>query len=145
MKMIDFDVNKNLEELEGEIWEDVPLKEKTSLIGRALQLRRRPLKKFSKDDLRFMIGQEIGLRFLIPIAIDTLAKNPLTQGIYYEGDLLSSILEVNQKFWQENPQLWWGVEEIVYEAELIVENFRKEIEPKIKHFRQFEPKIMENE
>lgn len=143
--MSNFDINKNLEELEDEIWEDVPTEEKSNLIGRALQLRRRPLKKFSNDDLRFMIGQEIGLKYLVPLAIEILIENPLAQGVYYEGDLLSSVLEVNQNFWRENPQLWRQVEEIAYESELIVENFVKEIVPKIKHFRQFEPKIIEDE
>ena len=143
--MSNFDINKNLEELEDEIWEDIPTEEKSDLIGRALQLRRRPLNKFCNDDLRFMIGQEIGLTFLVPLAIEILIENPLAQGAYYEGDLLSSVLEVNQNFWREDPQLWWEVEEIAYESELIVENFLKDVVPKIKHFGQFEPKIIEDE
>lgn len=141
----DLDPTKSLEELEKNILEEVSPDDKTPLINRALQLYRRPLNHFSKDDLRFMIGQEIGLKFLIPLAIETLVENPLAQGVYYEGDLLSSVLSVNQEFWRENPHLWWEVEEIVYEAELIVENFQKNIVPEIKRFREFAPEVKKNE
>lgn len=141
----DFDLTKSLEALEKNVLEEVSPDDKTPLINRALQLYRRPLNQFSTDDLRFMIGQEIGLNFLIPLAVEILVQNPLAQGVYYEGDLLSSVLSVNRNFWQKNPHLWWELEEIIYEAELIVENFQKNIAPEIKRFREFAPEIKKNE
>ena len=53
-----------------------------------------------------MIGQEIGLYFLMPLAIETLTDNIFAEGDYYEGDLLKNVLEVNTKFWDDNKNYW---------------------------------------
>lgn len=53
-----------------------------------------------------MIGQEIGLRFLMPRAIDVVKNNPLAEGDFYPGDLLQSILKTKLIFWQKQPELW---------------------------------------
>lgn len=39
-----------------------------------------------------MIGQEIALPYLIPLAIDVLQQEPLAEGDFYRGDLLASVI-----------------------------------------------------
>ena len=41
----------------------------SSLVKNCYRLRRVPLKHFRIEDLRLMIGQEIGLKYLLPIAL----------------------------------------------------------------------------
>jgi hypothetical protein len=53
-----------------------------------------------------MIGQNIGLPFLIPIAIKQLAKNILAEGDYYEGDLLKAVLTSEHVYWKNNIKNW---------------------------------------
>ncbi|HLM01017.1 MAG TPA: contact-dependent growth inhibition system immunity protein [Pyrinomonadaceae bacterium] len=143
MRAEDFDRNQTLEQLISK-----SQKENWNLLnGRAWQLFQKPLNEFSKDDLRFMIERETGLEFLIPVAIDILAENPLARGIYYgAGDLLHSVLNIAPAFWKENPNLWFEVEEIAYDAELLVEYFQKNVAPALKNFRQSAPtQLPENE
>ena len=52
-----------------------------------------------------MIGQQIGLQHLIPLAIDELSRNPLVAGDLYPGDLLASVLRAEPAFWRANPKL----------------------------------------
>ena len=74
------------------------------LIPTIERLRSLPLIEFTIEDLRIMIGQGIGLKFLIPIAIERLNENLFVEGDYYEGDLLQMVLEVDESFWHDNKE-----------------------------------------
>ena len=50
-----------------------------------------------------MIGQNIGLAYLIPLALEKLRKRPLAEGDYYPGDLLTNVLRANPIFWRDHP------------------------------------------
>jgi hypothetical protein len=47
-----------------------------------------------------MMGQSIGLEFLIPLAIEVLQENPFAEGDFYPVDLLSVVMQVGAGFWQ---------------------------------------------
>jgi hypothetical protein len=52
-----------------------------------------------------MIGQQIALNRLVPLALDRLRLDPLTEGDYYPGDLLASILRADATVWEWSPDL----------------------------------------
>lgn len=60
-----------------------------------------------------MIGQEIGLYFLIPLAIETLTDNLFAEGDMYEGDLLKNVLDVDTKFWDDNKNYWQQLNDLI--------------------------------
>ncbi len=60
-----------------------------------------------------MIGQNIGLKFLVPLALKYLHARPLAEGDFYPGDLLVSLLRAEVVFWKENPALCKEVHLIV--------------------------------
>lgn len=96
---------KSLEALEKVIVSQ-PQNEESSLIKTCNQLRKKPIQEFTIEDLRLMIGQEIGLEFLIPLAIEKLTLDILAEGDYYEGDLLKSVINVHSTFWKEHKSYW---------------------------------------
>jgi hypothetical protein len=96
--------SKTLECLEGSIWGDPEYE--SQLVLTCHSLRKKQLKDFDIEDLRIMIGQNIGLRFLMPLAIDRLKENILAEGDYYEGDLLSAVLQSNQSYWKVECENW---------------------------------------
>lgn len=49
-----------------------------------------------------MIGQQIGLKWLLPMAVEILEREPLAEGDLYAGDLLASVLRVDTDFWTEH-------------------------------------------
>ncbi len=77
----------------------------TPLIKRCHQLRTKPLKDFTVEDLRIMIGQQIALNRLVPLALDRLQRDPLVEGDYYPGDLLASVLRADAAVWEWSPDL----------------------------------------
>ena len=60
-----FDRQKSLQELEQDNWGEPPYN--SYLVTTIHRLRRKPLAEFATEDLRIMIGQRIGLPFLIPL------------------------------------------------------------------------------
>ncbi|WP_336518008.1 contact-dependent growth inhibition system immunity protein [Pollutibacter soli] len=91
---------KTLENLEKDYWGEPGYD--SNLVITCHKLRKKPLDEFSIGDLRIMIGQNIGLKFLIPIAIDELRKNILAEGDFYPGDLLQAVLHSEADFWKDN-------------------------------------------
>jgi hypothetical protein len=75
------------------------------MVRRCHALRSKPIDEFTVEDLRLMIQQQIGLRYLVPIALQHLREDPLAEGDFYPGDLLAAILRVDGDFWQQKPDL----------------------------------------
>jgi hypothetical protein len=83
-----------LEMLEGDIW---PAPEFTShVVTTCHELRKKQLCDFTIEDLRLMIGQSIGLKYLLPKAMEFIAENPFAEGDFYEGDLLLAVVKTSQ-------------------------------------------------
>lgn len=96
---------KSLENLEN-IFCDKTSEDEGYLINTCKNLRKKPLNDFSIEDLRIMIGQDIGLKYLIPLALEVLNKNILAEGDLYDGDLLKSVLLSNKEYWKTEVNNW---------------------------------------
>jgi hypothetical protein len=95
--------NRTLEDIDGQKW-GAPEAD-TSLAQDVHRLRRVPLRLFQPADLRVMIAQRVGLPYLVPRALGCLAADPFLESDYYPGDLLVFVAELDDAFWQANPQL----------------------------------------
>ena len=100
MKIENSPINDSLESLEKCVWPPLDSSESSYLVQTCHTLRKKHLKDFSIEDFRIMIGQNIGLNFLIPLAIDILKSNILAEGDFYEGDLLKSVLTSDKEYWR---------------------------------------------
>ena len=80
---------KTLENLVADIRTALDSDEGSYLIKTCNSLCKKPLQDFTTEDLRVMIGQEKGLDFLIPLAIETLKNDLFAEGDMYEGDFFS--------------------------------------------------------
>jgi len=127
-----FDKAKSLEELESKKMEKPDFQ--SSLTLSVYRLWSTPLHLYSTEDLRLMIGQNISLKYLLPIAIDKLTENPFVEGDFHYGDLLWSVLNVESTFWELHPQMYQEVLETVSGLSSILE----EIIESIKKFEELE-------
>ena len=107
-------LDKSLQELEHEDW-GKPTHD-SYLVTTIHRLRQVPLRQFTVEDLRIMIGQGIGLQYLLPLALEHLRRDPMAQGDYYPGDLLKMVLSVDAKFWQNHPEWREEVKKIAHRA-----------------------------
>lgn len=109
-----FDQAKSLEELEGDDWGDPTFD--SHLVRECHRSRRIPLRELSTENLRILIGQQIGLRYLLPMALNLLQADPFVAGDFYRGDLLMSVLRAEASFWRAHPELWRQADEIAQSA-----------------------------
>lgn len=114
---------KTLENLEKNIWPTLKANEESYLIVTCNSLRKKQLIDFSIEDLRIMIGQNIGLKYLLPIAIEVLNENILAEGDFYEGDLLSAVLSSDLEFWRANKMSYEIVSELFKRNESTLKDF----------------------
>jgi hypothetical protein len=106
--------DKTLEELDGEVWGEPEFN--SYLVTNCHRLRRIPLRNFTVEDLRLMIGQGFSLEYLVPLAIEHLEENPLAEGDFYPGDLLKNVLGVSREFWMHRPELHRRIKAIAERA-----------------------------
>ena len=95
---------KTLDELEGVVWGEPTYD--SYLVRTCHRLRTKPVDEFTVEDLRIMIGQEIGLPHLVPRAVAVLEREPLAEGDFYPGDLLASVLGAAE--WLRSQPDWFG-------------------------------------
>ena len=105
-------MNATLNELDPPDWGPAP-PDSTGLVMRCHALREKPLADFSVENLRLMIGQQIALPHLLPLALGQLDENPLAEGDLYRGDLLNAVLGVDEEFWSKNLDLLEDVRNVL--------------------------------
>lgn len=96
-------VEQTLDELEGVAWGEP--KYDSYLVSTVHRLRRVPIGQFMIEDLRIVIGQQVGTEFLVPLALDRLELDPMAEGDFYEGDLLAAVLRIESDFWTTHRHL----------------------------------------
>ncbi|HEY0262718.1 MAG TPA: contact-dependent growth inhibition system immunity protein [Chitinophagales bacterium] len=115
-------LSKSLESLEKDYWKD-EIEYSSHLIETCHTLRKKPLKDLQTEDLRIMIGQDIGLLYLIPLAIEVLQKDILASGDFYEGDLLQSVLTSDTNYWKNELDNWQKVYNLFHTNENLLKQF----------------------
>ncbi|MDO5287163.1 MAG: contact-dependent growth inhibition system immunity protein [Actinomycetia bacterium] len=73
----------------------------TDLVRRCHRLRRVPVGELTTEGLRVLLGQQIGVPTLLPLAVARLVEDPLTAGDYYPGDLLRAVLRLPDQAWTD--------------------------------------------
>lgn len=93
---------KSLKHLQKYIGDSKGENHPSNLVKRCAELMLVPLNEYTIEDLRIMIGQQVGLEYLVPFAIEKLQNDLFAEGDLYPGDLLSSVLKINPAFWNQN-------------------------------------------
>lgn len=100
--MTPFDRSKTLQELEGIALGQPEFD--SHAVTNSHRLYQVPLQEYTVEDLRFMISQQFGLPYLIPIALEHLQAAPFAEGYCHPGDLLAAVLHADSRFWIASPQ-----------------------------------------
>ncbi|CAM4410716.1 contact-dependent growth inhibition system immunity protein [Zobellia nedashkovskayae] len=95
------EVSKSIEELENDYWKE-PTEFQTDLIEKCFRYRKISVNQLTIEQIRLLISQQIGLEYLIGPALIKLERNPLAEGDFYKGDLLSVISKTPIKIWGLN-------------------------------------------
>jgi hypothetical protein len=90
-----------IEKLENDVWQE-PSTFPTELVKSIFALRKKSLDQLTSNDTRLLLTQNVGLKYVVPIAIKVLKADLLHEALYYPGDLLSAVLNVENAYWDVN-------------------------------------------
>ncbi|GAA1029611.1 MULTISPECIES: contact-dependent growth inhibition system immunity protein [Amycolatopsis] len=124
----------SLEQIENSDWGDPPA-DATRLIETVHRLRRKPIGLLTAEDLRLLLGQDVGVPILLPRALTMLEEDPLCEGDLYPGDLLASALRVPPSHWHARPEHLERLERVIAAIDTTAEDFDLLREP-IAKFRE---------
>ena len=117
------DINKSIEELENDYWGELTFD--SYVITTCHKARQKPIKSLSNEEIRCLIGQKIGLRFLLPIAVNILKNEPLIDITYFEGDLLLTLLRLDTSDWEDNQNELQLFNRIIQDNRLQIKNCKE--------------------
>ena len=126
------ELSKSLKELEGTKLPECSLN--SSLVVECNRLYETPLSEFTVENLRILIGQKIGLNFLVPLALNVLETDPLISGDLYQGDLLAELVKLPKDFWVTNPDFNNRLVEIKIELVELANTLNNELIPLLNNF-----------
>ena len=97
--MIEYN-NKSIEELSGiSLGED---NYGSYVVGTATKAVKKPVGELSAEEIRLLIGQRIGVKYLLHRAVLILDKEPLIMTSVFMGDLMMELLRLETEEWSEN-------------------------------------------
>ena len=121
-------MNSSLEELENCVWKKPEYN--SALITNCHRLRKIPLKDLSIENIRMLVGQKIGLKYLVPLALESLENNYFCSGDFYNGDLLYAVLGIESDYWDKNYALFQRLSAIMFNIEEDYKTYSEKILPK---------------
>lgn len=103
--MTTVDYARSLEQLENNYWGEPTYD--SYVVRTCHAMRKKPLNEVTVEELRLVIGQGFSLDYLMPLAIEFLKRDILTEGDLFEGDLLANVISKNTfDYWKKNKNNW---------------------------------------
>lgn len=123
-------LESTLEELEKEYWGEPEFN--SHLVTECYRLRKVPFKHFTNENLRIMLGQKFSVKYLLPLAIEALEKDPLAEGDFYPGYLLQSVLSLPEEEWKNSKDYLERTKNIIKSMNTVP----KELNDALQHFNK---------
>jgi hypothetical protein len=99
---VETDFSKSLDELHGV--DSGPAKGAPTRLVRSVVLsRKKPLNALRLDEIGRLVLQLDGFPYLLDLVFPLLEADPLVDGGYYPGDMLSQLLQAEQSIWNDRP------------------------------------------
>lgn len=92
----------SLEQLTG-MREDDQKDGPTALVAAIRIAWKKPLNALSDEEIGRLVVQHYGYPYLLDLVMPKLEANPLFDGGYYPGDILSNLIRANPEIWTDRP------------------------------------------
>lgn len=97
------DFSLSLEELTG-LLEGDPSEAPTPLMAEIQRSWRKPLAQLAAHEIGNLVVQLYGFPYLLDLVFPKLEADPLYDGGYYPGDVLSNLIRADREIWAERPE-----------------------------------------
>lgn len=103
---------KSIEQLEKDVWKN-PSEFQSDLVEKCYSYRKISISELTNEQIRLLISQKIGIKYLIGIALNKLEQNILIECDFYDGDLLIAVSNLPPEFWSKNPSEFQNFKKLV--------------------------------
>lgn len=93
-------MDRSIEELENDFWGEPEFG--SYVVTACHRARKKPLSELSAEEIRLLVGQRIGLKYILPLAVELIQSEPLLEVTFFEGDLLCQLLRLEEVHWRDN-------------------------------------------
>lgn len=97
------DLAKSIDELDR-VRSTEPGDAPTQMVRDIYRSRRKPLIELRSDEIGQLVAQLDGLPWILDLVFPKLRSNPLFEGGYYPGDVLSNLLRADDIIWKDRPE-----------------------------------------
>ena len=102
MAQYDTDFSLSLEELTG-LKEGDPQDAPTPIVAAIMRAWKKPLNELSDHEIGRLVVQHYGYPYLLDVVWPKLEADPLFDGGYYPGDVLSNLIRADATIWADRP------------------------------------------
>jgi len=103
MSRIPTEFSLSLEQLTGVVEGD-PRDAPTPMVAAIYRSWRKPLDQLTDEEIRRLVVQLYGFPYLLDLVMPKLEADPLYEGSYYPGDVLSPLLRAGPDIWLLRPE-----------------------------------------
>lgn len=96
-------LRKSIETLEGSVWGSPDYE--SYVVTRTHALRTKPLEELTNEELRLALSQQVGLPWVLSLALVRLSQDLAVSGDFYPGDVLVAALKLPFETWQRQASL----------------------------------------
>jgi hypothetical protein len=86
------------------------------LVVRCYALRRTPVGELTTEEMRLLLGQDVGVRCILPRVVEVLEADLMVAGDLFPGDILLAALRARDEHWATRPTLRATMEELLRSA-----------------------------
>ena len=115
MAQHDTDFSLSLEELTG-LKEGDPEGAPTPMVAAIQRSWKKPLSNLADDEVGRLVVQHYGYPYLLDLLWPKLTSDPLFDGGYYPGDVLSNLIRAGPNIWAERPDYKADLDELYRRA-----------------------------
>lgn len=81
----------------------------TELVENVQRSWKKPLNSLSDEEIGQLVIQHVGYPYVLDLVWPKLQRNPLFDGGYYPGDVLSNLIRADQRIWVGRPEYRAGL------------------------------------
>jgi hypothetical protein len=97
------DLSLSLEQLFG-VDAGTPEDAPTGMVEAIIRSWKKPLNKLSNEEIGRLVVQHDGYPYILDLVWPRLCNDPLFDGGYYPGDVLSNLIRAKPEIWAQRPQ-----------------------------------------
>lgn len=109
------DFSLSLEKLTG-LEEGDPNEAPTRMVELIIRSWKKPLNQLSNEEIGRLVVQHYGYPYLLDLIWPKLESDPLFDGGYYPGDVLSNLIRGDEDIWAERPEYHDRLEQLYRRA-----------------------------